>query len=189
VLTGLGDGGSITYKRSRRGNATVDRAAAKVLADSGEPHAVIDFFPFGYDERQYCSPAFNLPVGCFMRTPHGQYSQYHTSLDDLSFVGPRNLADSFDKIRAIFNIIERDQTFINTNPKCEPRLGKRNLYRTMGGQAEEQLDELALLWVLNLSDGNHSLLDIAEKSKYPFSKIAAAAEALVGAELLRPSHV
>jgi len=179
----------MTYKKSRRGSAAIDRMVAHVLRHDDVPHRIRPFVPYGYDERQYCSPAFNLPVGCFMRTPHGQYPQYHTSLDDLSFVGPRNLADSFDKIRAIFNIIERDQTFINTNPKCEPRLGKRNLYRTMGGQAEEQLDELALLWVLNLSDGNHSLLDIAEKSKYPFSKIAAAAEALVGAELLRPSHV
>jgi aminopeptidase-like protein len=189
VLTGLGDGGSITYKRSRRGNATIDRAAVKVLADCGQPHSVIEFFPFGYDERQYCSPGFNLPVGCFMRTPHGQYPQYHTSLDNLEFVTPDSLADSLEKIHQILDVIERDQTFVNTNPKCEPRLGKRNLYRTMGGQADEQLDELALLWVLNLSDGVHSLLDIAEKSKYSFAKIVAAAEALVAVDLLRRSVI
>ena len=82
-MTGVGDPGPVTYKKSRQGNAEIDRAFSHILKTSGQAHTIIDFFPYGYDERQYCSPGFNLPVGCFMRTPHGEYSEYHTSGDNL----------------------------------------------------------------------------------------------------------
>ena len=95
VLACVGDSGKITYKKSRQDNAEIDRAVCQVLKDSGDNHAITDFSPYGYDERQFCSPGFNLPVGCFMRTPHGQFPEYHTSADNLEFVKPEYLHDSF----------------------------------------------------------------------------------------------
>jgi aminopeptidase-like protein len=185
VLTGVGDAGNVTYKRSRRGDAEIDRAMTQVLKDSGDPHAIIDFFPYGYDERQYCSPGFDLAVGCFMRTPHGEYPEYHSSADNLDFVKADSLARSFARCLETFELLEQNRAYLNQNPKCEPQLGRRGLYRAVAGQQEKQSKELALLWVLNASDGCHTLLDIAERADLPFQRIQAAAEALVGVGLLK----
>ncbi len=185
VLTGVGDSGPITFKRSRRGDAEIDCAATHVLRHSGKPYQVVDFSPYGYDERQYCSPGFNLPVGCLMRTPHGQYPEYHTSADNLDFVRPESLEDTLEKCLKILCVLENNRTYRNTSPHGEPQLGKRGLYRSVGGQQEGAVDEMALLWVLNLSDGQHSLLDIAERAGFPFETIHEAAEALAHHGLLR----
>ncbi len=157
----------------------------QVLKDSGDPHAIIDFFPYGYDERQYCSPGFDLAVGCFMRTPHGEYPEYHSSADNLDFVKADSLARSFSRCLEAFELLEHNRTYLNQNPKCEPQLGRRGLYRAVAGQQEKQSKELALLWVLNASDGRHTLLDIAERADLPFRRIQAAAEALVEVGLLK----
>jgi aminopeptidase-like protein len=185
VLTCLGDPGKINYKKSRRGDAEIDRILVHIMQNGKEKYEIIDFFPYGYDERQYCSPGFNLAVGCLMRSPHGTFPEYHTSADNLSFVQIPDLVDSFSKCLSAMEILEDNKTYLNQNPKCEPRLGKRGLYRAVGGQAEEQLNELAILWVLNLSDGNHSLLDIADKSGLPFTVIKQSADALFKHDLLQ----
>jgi aminopeptidase-like protein len=164
VLSCVGDAEKVTYKKSRRGNAEIDRAALEMLNHAGQAYEIQEFFPYGYDERQFCSPGFNLPVGCFMKTPHGRFPEYHTSADDLCLVQPAYLADSFYKCVSLFDILEQNKTYVNQNPYCEPQLGKRGLYRAVGGQADEKRDELALLWVLNLSDGTHTLLDITARS-------------------------
>jgi aminopeptidase-like protein len=181
VLAGLGDPGRSTYKRSRRGEAEIDRAAANVLRHAGD-HAIEAFEPYGYDERQYCSPGFDLPVGCLMRTPHGRYPEYHTSADDMSFVKPPFLADSFAKCLAIVNVMEGNRTYRNLNPMGEPQLGRRGLYGATGGSGVG--DRMAMLWVLNLSDGDHSLLDIAERASLPFDLVRGAADALEAGGLL-----
>jgi len=185
VLTGVGDAGSITYKKSRQGNAEIDLATTHILRHSGEAHTIIDFFPYGYDERQYCSPGFNLPVGCFMRTPHGQYPEYHSSADDLDLIRPESLAGSYVSCLKIFELLEGNRVYVNQSPRCEPQLGRRGLYRAVAGQQESQSRELALLWVLNMSDGGHTLLDIASRADLPFDQIQSAAEALVEAGLLK----
>jgi aminopeptidase-like protein len=185
VLTCVGDSGAPTYKRSRRGATEIDRAAAHVLRCSGAPHRIIDFFPYGYDERQYCSPGFDLAVGCFMRSQHGTFPEYHTSADDLSFIRPEYLADSFEKVWEILDVLEGNRVYLNTNPKCEPRLGKRGLYGGVGGTRQGAFDELALLWLLNLSDGSHDLLAIAERAGMRFSEIERAAGALRACGLLK----
>ena len=184
VLTCVGDGGSVTYKRSRRGDADVDRAIAQVLRESGREHRLEDFSPWGYDERQYCSPGFDLPVGCLMRTPHGRFPEYHTSADDLELVRPEALADSLRTCLAAFSVLERNRTYLNTNPKGEPQLGKRGLYEAIGGRADRAELQMALLWVLNQSDGDHDLLAIAERSSLPFGTVAAAAATLAEHGLL-----
>ncbi len=132
-------------------------------------HEVLEFSPYGYDERQFCSPGFNLPVGRLSRTPHGRFPEYHTSADDLSFVHPAQLAASFAACLAILDVLENDVTYVSQNPKCEPQLGKRGLYHTIGGLAQSPEHEMAMLWLLNLADGEHSLLDVAERSGLPFA--------------------
>lgn len=185
VLTGIGDAGNITYKKSRQGNAEIDRTMAHVLRHSGKSSTIIDFFPYGYDERQYCSPGFDLPVGCFMRAPHGQYPEYHSSADNLDFVKTDSLAQSYAQCLEACELLEGNRTYMNQNPKCEPQLGRRGLYRAVAGQQEKQWTELALFWVLNASDGHHTLLDIAERADLPFGKIQSAAEALLEVGLLK----
>jgi aminopeptidase-like protein len=185
VLTGVGDAGNITYKKSRRGNTEIDRAMAHVLKHSGKAYTIIDFFPYGYDERQYCSPGFDLPVGCFMRTPHGQYPEYHSSADNLDFVKAESLVQSYGQCLKAFELLEANRMYMNQNPKCEPQLGRRGLYRSVAGQQEKQWTELALFWVLNASDGHHTLLDIAERADLPFGNIQSAAEALLDVGLLK----
>ena len=183
VLSGIGDSGGFHYKKSRRGDGEIDRATAHVLRHCGEPSEVLEFSPYGYDERQYCSPGFNLSVGCLMRSVWGTFPEYHTSADDLDFIQPTALAGSLHTCLAIVNVLENNRRYINQNPCCEPQLGKRNLYRSMGGESIGQ-EINARLWVLNLSDGEHSLLDIAERSDIPFSTIGEAAELLVQGGLL-----
>lgn len=184
VAANLGDGGAFHYKRSQRGDAEIDRVVAKVLADSGEPFEVEDFLPFGYDERQYNSPGFDLPVGLLSRTPWGRFPEYHTSADDLRFIRPRHLGESLARYLEIVHVLERNRTYENTQPFGEPQLGRRGLYRTLGGSERGRERELALLWVLNQSNGERSLLDIAERAGRPFGDVEEAARALVDAELL-----
>jgi aminopeptidase-like protein len=184
VLTCLGDSGVLAYKRSRRGDAKIDRAAAHVLSRrSGSK--ILDFTPYGYDERQYCSPGFDLPVGRLSRGVHGRFPEYHTSADNLDFVQPAQLADSLKACLEIFDVLERDRTYINQKPKGEPKLSKYGLYETIGGNADSPTFRMALLWVLNLSDGEASLLEIAERAGMPFQEIALAAHALSKQGLLK----
>ncbi len=187
VLTCLGDPGKSHYKKSRRGNAEIDKAVIHVLQRSNQDYEIQEFSPYGYDERQFCSPGFNLPVGCFMRSPHGTYPQYHTSADNLELVQPQYLADSFSKILSILEIIENNKKYLNQNSKCEPQLGKRGLYSAIGGLTDTKKTEMAMLWILNFSDGNYTLLDIAEKSGLDFSLIKKTAETLLQFNLLKES--
>lgn len=184
VVACVGDAGPFTYKRSRRGNAKIDRAVQHVLHHAGVAHHVRDFTPYGFDDRQFCSPGFNLPVGNLTRTRHDEYPEYHTSADDLDLVQPRYLAESFAIYARVLDLLEHDRRYRSRCPYGEPQLGKRGLYRAMGGQADGRRAELPLLWVLNLADGEHSLLDIAERSQLPFSAARDAAAALVEAGLL-----
>lgn len=185
VIAGAGDKGSFTYKKSRRGDAEIDRVFHHVLKHSPGESRTLNFSPYGYDERQFCSPGFNLPVGRVSRTPHGEYPEYHTSADNLDFISIEALEDSFQKCLVALHAVEHNRAYVSQNPKCEPQLGKRGLYRAMGGHAKTPGGEMAMLWVLNLSDGKHSLLDIAEQSGYDFDSIKNAADLLVQHELLK----
>jgi aminopeptidase-like protein len=184
VVTCVGDPGKVHYKRTRQGNAEIDRAVIKAIRDRRQDLEVRDFSPYGYDERQYCSPGFNLPVGSLTRSPHGTFAEYHTSADNLDFVRPESLADSLAAYLSVIRILEGNARYQNLNPHCEPQLGKRGLYRSMGGLPDAGQRELALLWVLNLSDSTHSLLEIAERADLPFDLIEQAAETLVEHGLL-----
>jgi aminopeptidase-like protein len=179
VVTGVGDPGPVTYKKSRRGAAEIDRTALQVLKNSGRDYKVVDFSPYGYDERQYCSPGFDLPVGRLSRTPYGEYPEYHTSADNLDFVRSEHLEGSFSVLMDILFALENNGAYMSTNPKCEPNLGKRGLYSSYGPE------QLAMLWVMNLSDGKNELLDIAERSGMSFRDVLRAASVLFENGLLK----
>jgi aminopeptidase-like protein len=184
TLTCLGDGHPFTYKKTVQGNSEVDRAAALVLGSSRLPHQIIDFFPYGYDERQFNSPGFRAPVGSLMRGRHGKFPEYHTSADNLTFVSPERMAESLRVVRGIVDVLQGNGRYMNLEPFGEPQLGRRGLYRALGGTDIPDL-QLAMLWVLNLSDGRHTLLDVAERSGIDFRAVRVAADALHEHGLLR----
>lgn len=186
VAANLGDPGPFHFKRSRRGDTGIDRAVEVALRDLGVPHAIEEFVPFGYDERQFCSPGFDLPVGLLSRTPWGRFPEYHTSADDLDFLDPEALAGSLAAYRAVAGVLEGNRRFRNLFPKGEPQLGRRGLYRSLGGDDRGRERELALLWVLNQSDGGPDLLAIARRSGLPFARLHEAARALETAGLVAP---
>jgi aminopeptidase-like protein len=183
VLACVGDSAPLTYKRSRRGDATVDRAAGYVLGRGGNGARLVDFVPWGWDERQFNSPGFDLPVGAVSRSREGEYREYHSSADNLDLVRPEPLEQALQAVLKIIDVLESDRRFFNLAPKGEPQLGRRGLYPQVGGPAAEQ-EQLAMLWVLNQSDGARSLLEIAERSSLPFSDLRVAAERLQAAGLL-----
>lgn len=185
TLTCLGDSHPFTFKKTVFGGTELDRTVARVLAHSGHAHQVIDFFPYGYDERQYNSPGFRMPVGSLMRGRHGRFPEYHTSADNPSLVSPERMRESFDVLRDVIDALQGNAAYQNLAPWGEPQLGKRGLYQALGGTNIPDL-QLALLWVLNLSDGRHTLLDIAERAHMSFRSIRAAADMLLQHELLAP---
>ena len=184
VLSGVGDPGGFTYKRSRRGDAEIDRVVAHVLGRSGRPHRVVDFSPYGYDERQFCSPGFDLPVGRLSRTEFATYPEYHTSADDLDLVGPAQLQESLELCMEVVGVLEGNRRYLNLRPTGEPQLGRRGLYGQIGGRSDAEERQMAMLWVLNQSDGRMSLLEVAERSGLPFALLAEVAATLEEAGLL-----
>lgn len=186
VLTSIGDRGPFHYKKSRRENAEVDRAAEHILRHATPTATILPFAPVGYDERQYCSPGFDLPVGCLMRSVWGTFPEYHTSADNLDFISPESLAESLQVCASIFDLLENNRSYQNLSPFCEPQLGRRGLYQSTGGTSPEA-EISARLWVLNMSDGRHSLLDIAERSGLSFVLLSEAAQLLLQSGLLAPA--
>ena len=186
VLSTAGDRGRLHYKRSRSGAAEIDRVVEHVLRHADVPHEVRDFEPYGYDERQYSSPGIGLDVGSLTRTPYGQFDEYHTSADDLDFIAADALQDTLLRHIDVLAVLDRNQRYRNLRPNGEPQLGRHGLYATLGGRKGDNSTELAVLWVLNLSDGAHSLLDIADRSGFAFERVHEAAEALASVGLLEP---
>ena len=180
----IGDGGDLTYKRSRRTHAEIDEAMEIVLRDRGEAHRILPWEPWGGDERQFCSPGFDLPLGSLMRTPHGEFAGYHTSADGLDLIRPESLAGAVEACLQVVDVLETNRRFTNLSPYGEPQLGKRGLYRSAGGAVATPDDERALLWVLNLSDGNSTLVDVARRSGLGYAVVRRAAERLEQAGLL-----
>ena len=184
VASNLADQGGFTYKKSRSGRAGIDRIVEYVLRTSNVRHEIREFVPYGYDERQYGSPGFDLPVGSLSRTPYGEYDEYHTSADNLSFISHDNLQQSLDVFEKVVATLESNRYFRNRLPKGEPQLGRRGLYKKVGGETDQKESQMALLWVLNLSDGRNSLLDIVEISGLNAAAVTQAAEILVSHDLL-----
>lgn len=178
TLALLGDKGALTYKQSRLGTASIDRIMEHVLRHTLPKGTIREFVPYGYDERQYCSPGIDIPMGCLMRTPNGEFPEYHTSADNLDFICTESLGASLNACLRVIEVLEGDRICLNLASKGEPRLGKRGLYSGLKDSKQPALEEMALFWVLSFSDGEHSLLAIAERAKLPFAAVNAAATAL-----------
>jgi aminopeptidase-like protein len=188
VATLLGDPSPFTYKKTRSGDSLIDKAVIHYLKFSGDDYRLIEFFPYGYDERQFNSPGINLPVGSLTRSQYGQYPEYHTSADNLELVTQEKLEDSLKAYLSISDILDNNIIYINQYPKCEPQLGKRGLYQKNGGTTVEdkEIRRMAMLWCLNFSDGKHSLLDIADRAAMPFEVIKQVAAILEENGMLTP---
>jgi len=182
VLTGLGDPGPLTYKRSRRGDTGTDRVLARVLAERGGQ--VIDWYPYGYDERQYCSLGFDLPIGRLSRTMHGTYPQYHTSADDLSFVSAERVLAAVDVATEALELFDERRPLTNAAPEGEPQLGRRGLFAKIGGTIGNASKESTYLWLLSLADGDTDVADVAARAGLPLDEVALAAARLRDAGLL-----
>ena len=185
VLTCVGDAGQFHFKRSRSG-ASIDSAVAHVLRHSGHSHEIVPFNPYGYDERQFCSPAFDLPMGCLMRSVHGTFPEYHTSADNCDFVKPEALDQSYQVMATLLDLLDANWTYVRTDGRGEPQLGRRGLYRAIAGQKEAGgASQMDLLWLLNLADGNYSLLEMAERAGIPFGRLQKAVRLALDADLIR----
>ena len=165
VLTCCGDSGNFTYKRSKKRTSVGDRAAEHVLRTSGGEHKVIEFAVGGSDERQYCSPGFNMPVGSLMRTPYQRYREYHTSLDNKNFISFDALEETVNTYFDIVKVLELNEVYINKIPYCEPQLGKYGLYPSSVNPVFDRESTHRLLHFLSFADGEHDLLDIADLRK------------------------
>jgi len=179
----LGDVGPLTYKRSRRGTTEIDLIAAQAVRELDPNAKLLDFSPYGYDERQFCSPGINLPMGRLTRSANGAYPEYHTSADNLSLLRADALAQSILAIATTLNRIDGNRLFRNRSPKGEPRLGRRGLFRATGGTNPGDFEH-AMLWLLSLSDGAHGLRDAQAASGLGMDVLERAATALIEAELL-----
>lgn len=184
VVSLLGDEGPFTYKQSRHGNREVDFAVPEALRRCAYAHQVVSFSPYGYDERQFCSPAFNLPVGNLSRTPYGQFPEYHTSADNLDFLSSQRMEEALHLLLEVARFFEQSPLYLNTAPKGEPQLGKRGLYDAMGGASDRKQFQLAMLWILNLADGKHSLPHMAQRSGLELSVLENVAQVLIDHHLL-----
>ncbi len=170
VVSCIGDSGNFTYKRSRQHSSLADKAALHVLANLDKKAKVINFSPLGSDERQYCSPAFDLPMGSLMRTMYGKFPEYHTSLDNKEFISFIALQESIDLYFEVLMTLDKNQKYLNLHPHGEPRLDKRGLYESIGHSSVPELST-KVLWLLNYSDGEHDLLAIAELSGYSVTEL------------------
>ena len=183
-ITCIGDSGNFTYKKSRQGNCLSDRAAQLILNQTEQAFNLIDFFPSGSDERQYCSPGFNLPVGSMMRTMYGVFPEYHTSGDNKDFISFSAMEESVNKYLDIIELIEKNDFYINRIPNCEPQLGKRGLYPTIGGQKDKKNSLEGMMWLLNLCDGEHDLIDISLRSKIDVKELYPILDKLIENKLI-----
>jgi aminopeptidase-like protein len=186
VVTCIGDPGPFTYKRSRRGGTLADRAALHVLEHAGEPYGVTDYYPARSDERQYCSPGFDLPVGSLMRTPYFGYPEYHTSLDDLELVTAEALAGSLHMYHRLVECLEAARPYQVTVAEGEPELGSRGLYATTGGATVDEQAKLDMMFLLNYCDGSGDLLAAGERIGRPIWELQPTVERLVEHDLLTP---
>jgi aminopeptidase-like protein len=203
----VGSGNYITYKKTRDGNSRIDNVVIETLKETKKDFQIREFYPFGSDERQFCSPGINLPVGVLMRTPYYEYKEYHTADDNLKFIKKKHLNDSLITLCKIISKLENEKisekpknkkiiklkhdTYLNLKPNCEPQLGRRKLF-TMKGAAfgtdkneSENIRQLAIFWLLNFSDGVHSLRDIAKKSDLSLPLLKKSAKRLVEKKLLK----
>ena len=178
VVTTVGDAGEFTYKLSKKGNSAIDRIVQIILRQD-YPNAIVEkYSPSGSDERQYGSPGFNFEVSSLMRTRYLKYEEYHTSADNKSFVSFEAMEETVNVYLKIIEFLENNYVFKRLIPNCEPHLSKWGLYTDIKSSPERHKEVLAYKWILALSDGVMSFLDIVEQSEMPYELMIRAANIL-----------
>ena len=186
---------SLSYKLSRKSNSMLDQVIRYVSNIDSSSVTIREFSPTsGSDERQYCAPGFNLPMGQIVRTKYGDYEGYHNSLDTKDFMDIGQVLDSSIKISDYLQQAENAEFFKNLSPYGEPQLGPRGLYPNVNSSSNrgyssdgrsdgrERLNQM--LYLLNLSDGSNSLFNIALRSGASEEDLREVAEQLLDANLL-----
>lgn len=187
VLTCLGGPEKkLSYKKTRRGNALIDNVVQHVDENMTPNFQFRPFDTRGSDERQYCSPGFNLPVGQFARTVYTEYDGYHNSMDNKEFMKIESLVDSANIIEQVLKTFEYSGYYLNQNPYGEPMMSKRDLYPTLNRPDESTRHDLTkqMMRILNYSDGSHSVIEIAEKFDLSVSDLEMAVEQLEAVGLI-----
>jgi aminopeptidase-like protein len=184
VMTGLGDSSPLTYKASRRGSTRMDRLAKRVLNARDPSTRLLPWDPYGYDERQFCSPGFDLAVGRLTRGVHGRYPEYHTSGDNAAFVSAPQIEAAIQAVLDLLQRFDAEPVLHHRQPLGEPQLGRRGLYSSVGGAVDSRSIETSYLWVLSLADGQHGLADVVEQAGLPSEVVQAAYERLFAAGLV-----
>jgi aminopeptidase-like protein len=186
VATCVGDSGGFTYKKSRNEKSDINRIVENIFLKNSINGKIIEFTPLGSDERQYCSPGFDLDVGVLTRSMYGCFPEYHTSADNLDFVSEKNLKESLEVYMEIIKAYEANCKFIRKNAFCEPQMGKYNMYRATGGGGEDSLTILVQqrMWLLNYADGKTDLLTIAIKSGFDIMKLKNTLDELIEVGLI-----
>ena len=159
-LTCIGDGGEFSMIEAKE-KYSYSTKLAKMVLDNYSKKKVYSFLERGSDERQYNNPGINLPVVTLMRTKFGSYKEYHSSYDNLKFVKPKNLQDSYEYVLKILKLAQNDFKIYST-VKGEPFLSKRNLYRKFGVRKNLDKEESKLFDLISYSDGDR-LSEISKK--------------------------
>ena len=190
VATCLGDAGKFNYKKTRNQESEINRVVEHLFKEKNLSDRIRDFSPLGSDERQYCSPGFDLPVGVLTRSMYSEFPEYHSSSDNLDFVKEEYLQESLLMYLEIIEAYESNLKFIRAEPHCEPQMGKYNLYREKGGAGKDSIDNLSQkrMWILNYADGEHDLIEISKKSGFPISELRFASMALLEHSLIGIVH-
>ena len=183
VVTCVGDNRCYSYLPSKIENSLSNRAAKYILKRIDKKFKLYSFLDRGSDERQYCSPLINLPIGSIMRSKYGEYPEYHTSKDNMKLVSPSGLSGGFVAIRKTIELIEKNFIYVNTF-KCEPQLGKRNFYPTLSlpNSTEKIAPSMNLL---AYADGKNDLLEISKIIKVDFEDCYHIAENLCNLGVLK----
>jgi aminopeptidase-like protein len=181
----VGDNRAYSYLPSRNGNSISDKVAKHVLKWIDPKYVTYSWLDRGSDERQYCAPGIDLPISSILRTKYGEYSEYHTSLDNLDdVVTPKGLDGGYWALRRALELIEKNNVY-KVNVLCEPHLGRRGLYPTLSKKNSGDQKRL-IMNLLSYCDGEHSLIDIAEKINLPAWDLYESIETLISHDLISP---
>jgi aminopeptidase-like protein len=183
----VGDNDNYSYVKSRYGNTYADRVSLKILDTNYPAYKAFSFLERGSDERQYCSPGIDLPFVTLCRTKFQEYPEYHTSLDNLSYICKDGLTGALELIKRIIVLIENNK-YYRIKTLCEPQLGRRNLYPVLSTKTSVSSVK-RLMNFIAYADGTNDLINISDITGIPLEEIYEYVELLLKEDLLEEVEV